>query len=154
MSAHQNVLALVEKSVEVQARRSVELKQQLEGISERLLRESSILLGAGLLLSLGCAIYTVKLTVNLIRQLEWQTGELSRVSWNLLEKQETTARRFSHELHDELGQSLTAVKANLVTILDHANGGRAQVDDCLHLVDVANCECPRDVTTAEAHHPG
>ncbi|MGJ5820352.1 sensor histidine kinase [Paludibaculum fermentans] len=137
MAAHQNVLALVDKLVEVQSRRSVELKQQLESISERLLRESSILLGAGLLLALACAIYTVKLTVNLIRQLEWQTGELSRVSWNLLEKQETTARRFSHELHDELGQSLTAVKANLVTILDHANGGRAQVDDCLHLVDAA-----------------
>jgi two-component system sensor histidine kinase UhpB len=69
--------------------------------------------------------------------LEWQAGELSRVSWNLLEKQETTARRFSHELHDELGQSLTAVKANLVSLVEHANGGRAQLDDCLHLVDEA-----------------
>ena len=58
----------------------------------------------------------MRLTVNLIRQLEWQTAELSRVSWNLLEKQETTARRFSHELHDELGQSLTAVKANLASL--------------------------------------
>jgi signal transduction histidine kinase len=137
INAHQDVLMIVDKLVEVQARRSVQLKQQLEGVSERLLRETSILLGGGLLLALFCAIYTVKLTVNLIRQLEWQTTELSRVSWNLLEKQETTARRFSHELHDELGQSLTAVKANLVSLGDHANGGRAQVEDCLHLVDAA-----------------
>ncbi|MBI5282710.1 MAG: hypothetical protein HY858_13580 [Candidatus Solibacter usitatus] len=137
MSAHQNVLSLVDKLVEVQARRSVELKQQLEDISGRMLQQTSILLGASLLLALLCAIYTVRLAVRLVRQLEWQTAELSRVSWNLLEKQETTARRFSHELHDELGQSLTAVKANLVALSEHANGGRPQLDDCLHLVDEA-----------------
>ena len=45
--------------------------------------------------------------------MEWQTAELGRVSWHMLEDQEATARRFSHELHDELGQSLTAVKTNL-----------------------------------------
>jgi len=137
IDSHQNVLALVDKLVEVQARRSVVLKQQLENLSGRFLQQSSILLGASLLLALACAVYTVKWTVSLIRQLEWQTGELSRVSWNLLEKQETTARRFSHELHDELGQSLTAVKANLVSLSVGANGGRPQVDDCLHLVDEA-----------------
>ncbi|MBI5084989.1 MAG: hypothetical protein HZB13_10390 [Acidobacteria bacterium] len=137
MSAHQSVLSLVDKLVEVQARRSVELKQQLEDISGRMLQQTSVLLGASLLLALLCAVYTVRLAVNLVRQLEWQTGELSRVSWNLLEKQETTARRFSHELHDELGQSLTAVKANLVALTEHANGGRPQLDDCLHLVDEA-----------------
>ena len=38
----------------------------------------------------------------------------------MLEDQEATARRFSHELHDELGQSLTAVKTNLTAMA----GGR------------------------------
>ncbi len=137
MEAHQNVLQLVDKLVEYQGRRSVYLKQQLEEISGRFLRQSAFLLGASLLLALICAVYTVRWTVILIRQLEWQAGELSRVSWNLLEKQETTARRFSHELHDELGQSLTAVKANLVALSAHPNGGRPQLDDCLHLVDEA-----------------
>jgi len=46
-----------------------------------------------------------------------------RVSWHMLEDQEATARRFSHELHDELGQSLTAIKTNL-TALD----GSGQAD--------------------------
>jgi len=137
MDAHQKVLLLVDKLVEAQGRRSVELKQELEGVSGRLLRESSLLLGGALLLAMLSAIYTVRLTVNLVKNLEWQTTELSRVSWNLLEKQETTARRFSHELHDELGQNLTAVKANLVSMSDVANGSRAQLDDCLHLVDEA-----------------
>lgn len=137
MDAHQNVLLLVNKLVEYQGRRSVFLKAQLEEISSRFLRQSAILLGSSLLLALLCAVYTVRWTVVLIRQLEWQAGELSRVSWNLLEKQETTARRFSHELHDELGQSLTAVKANLVALSAHGNGGRPQLDDCLHMVEEA-----------------
>ncbi len=137
MGAHQGVLRLVDKLVETQSQRSVLLKQRLEDISTRLLQQTAVLLGASLLMALICAIFTVRLTVALVRQLEWQTGELSRVSWNLLEKQETTARRFSHELHDELGQSLTAVKANLVAMSTHPDNGRARIDDCLHLVDAA-----------------
>ncbi|HEY3443044.1 MAG TPA: sensor histidine kinase [Paludibaculum sp.] len=137
MMAHQEVLMLVGKLVETQARRAAVHKQRLEELSWRMLRDSAGLLGMSLLLALLSAIYTVRLTVSLIRQLEWQTAELSRVSWNLLEKQETTARRFSHELHDELGQSLTAVKANLSTMTGAANGARAQLEDCLHLVEEA-----------------
>jgi signal transduction histidine kinase len=62
----------------------------------------------------------------------------------MLEDQETTARRFSHELHDELGQSLTAVKANLHALeLDNASrpsaGGAAgsRIADCVELVNEA-----------------
>jgi signal transduction histidine kinase len=76
----------------------------------------------------------------LIRRLESQTAELGRVSWHMLEDQEATARRFSHELHDELGQSLTAVKTNLSALAatgeDAAPAG-ARLADCLHLVDDA-----------------
>ncbi len=42
-----------------------------------------------------------------------QSEDLNRCSWQLLENQEVLARRLSHELHDELGQSLTALKINL-----------------------------------------
>jgi two-component system sensor histidine kinase UhpB len=51
----------------------------------------------------------------------------------MLEDQESTARRFSHELHDELGQSLTAVKANLAALRGLPDESR--LDDCLRLVD-------------------
>jgi len=68
--------------------------------------------------------------------LEAQTAELGRVSWHMLEAQEATARRFSHELHDELGQSLTAVKTNL-TAMQGADADAARLGDCLHLVDEA-----------------
>lgn len=135
MHAHQQVLGLVDKLVEVETRRSVALKQRIEELSVRLAQQSAILLGAGFLMAVICAVYAARWTLRLIRELEWQTGELSRVSWQLLEKQESTAQRFSHELHDELGQALTALKANLVAL-----GGRPEVqphliEDCLQIVD-------------------
>jgi signal transduction histidine kinase len=60
---------------------------------------------------------------------------LETLQYQFLETQENTARRFSHELHDELGQSLTAVKANLATLRDSADSNR--VNDCMALVDEA-----------------
>ena len=67
--------------------------------------------------------------------MEGQTLELSRISWHLLENQEATARRFSHELHDELGQSLTAVKANLATLGPNLDVSSERVQECAELVD-------------------
>src|SRR5262249_17377131 len=64
-------------------------------------------------------------------------AELGRVSWHMLENQEATARRFSHELHDELGQSLTAVKTNLAAPDTGGQLNRARLDDCVRLVDEA-----------------
>lgn len=137
LETHRQVLALVDRLVEVGSRRSQQLKEQLEALSGSLLRQSSVLLGGGLILALLCAFVTVRLTGELVRQLEWQTGELSRVSWQLLEKQETTARRFSHELHDELGQSLSALKANLTPLAPAAGSSKGRVEDSIRLVDEA-----------------
>lgn len=104
--------------------------------SSALFRQSSALLGGCLLLALATTGLTVYWTAGLFRRMEWQSSELSRVSWHLLESQETTARRFSHELHDELGQSLTALKANILTMeLPEGSNGRRK--DCLTLVDGA-----------------
>lgn len=137
LETHRQVLTLVDRLVEVESRRSKDLQQQLEALSGNLLRQSSVLLGGGLVLALLFAFVTVRLTGQLVRQLEWQTGELSRVSWQLLEKQETTARRFSHELHDELGQSLSALKANLTPLAGASGPGRDRVLDSIRLVDEA-----------------
>jgi signal transduction histidine kinase len=51
----------------------------------------------------------------------------------MLEAQESVARRFSHELHDELGQSLTALKANLLSMKGKYEPVR--LEDSLALVD-------------------
>jgi signal transduction histidine kinase len=137
MHAHQRVLTLVDRLVEVETRRSVALKQRIEELSLRLAQQSAILLGAGFLLAVVCAIYAARWTLRLIRQMEWQAGELSRVSWQLLDKQESTARRFSHELHDELGQALTALKANLAALAARPEPQPHLIEDCLQIVDTS-----------------
>jgi signal transduction histidine kinase len=119
-----------------------QMSSSLESAYEQaeLLRESIYQEGHGLLswtvwifaacvvLSLACATWAVRASTALFRRLE-------QLQYQLLETQENTARRFSHELHDELGQALTAVKANLSAL----RGGTddARVDDCMQLVDQA-----------------
>ncbi len=130
-----------------QARR--EMSTALESAYEQteLLRESIYQEGHGLLrwtvwifaacvaLSLLCATWVVRASAGLFRRLEQQSGELTKLQYQFLETQENIARRFSHELHDELGQALTAVKANLSALRSTADERR--VDDCLQLVDHA-----------------
>ena len=86
-------------------------------------------------MALVCAVVTVRIAARVFRQMEAQTGELSRVSFRMLEAQESTARRFSHELHDELGGSLTAIKSNLAVARAPIPPTAARLEDCVKLVD-------------------
>jgi len=109
--------------------------QQAELLRESIYREGHGLLrwtvwlfGICVVLSIGCASWAVNASTQLFKRLE-------TLQYQFLETQENTARRFSHELHDELGQSLTAVKANLSALRSGADGAR--LDDCMGLVDQA-----------------
>lgn len=68
-----------------------------------------------------------------IRVMRWLTDELNRVSRHMLQTQEEAARRFSHELQDELGQSLAALRSNLTQ--EGYKDPAAVRTDCLVLVD-------------------
>jgi signal transduction histidine kinase len=61
------------------------------------------------------------------------------LSQQLMEAQEAERRRLAHELHDEVGQALTAVKMNLLaverTLSDQP--ARARLDDSVAIVDQA-----------------
>ncbi|MSV29785.1 MAG: hypothetical protein EXQ52_13720 [Bryobacterales bacterium] len=143
---HAEVVAAVTKLIGLSYETAVAGQRQIDARSEVLLRESFLLLGACLALALAFAAFTVRSSARLFREVGRQESELSRVSWHFLENQETAARRFSHEMHDELGQSLMAVKANL----DSADPAR--LPDCAALVD----EAIRNVgvvAVAAAHHP-
>lgn len=135
------VLGLTGQIIRANDKDNIESQRLIAQNSHQLLIRSAVLFGVCLCLAILFAVLTVRVTTSLFRRMEWQTGELSRVSWHMLENQETTARRFSHELHDELGQSLTAVKANLAA-LQHAENeqdGKVQerIDDCLTQVNEA-----------------
>ena len=132
---HEAFISVVAKLIEASYHRAVAAQFQIDHRSERLVKESAAFLAACLALALVSTVLTVRLTARLLQRMKWQESELSRVSWHLLEDQESTARRFSHELHDELGQSLMAVKANLAALGAKDGVERSRLEDCLHLID-------------------
>ncbi len=147
---HEDVTAAVARVVELGYARAVETRDRADRQTETLARETKLLLGGCLVIALACAVITVRIAARVFRQMEAQSSELSRVSFRLLETQESTARRFAHELHDELGGSLTAIKSNLTAIAHSLNGNspdrprgdriqedRDRVTDCIKLVDTA-----------------
>jgi signal transduction histidine kinase len=134
---NEEVTDLVAKLISSNYARAIAAQSRIDQRSSKLVNESILLLGACLLLALLCAVFTVRFTAMLFRKMELQAGDLTRVTWHMLENQETVARRFSHELHDELGQSLTAIKANLLTLESNNHSDPARLEDCKHLVDDA-----------------
>ena len=138
LGRHDEVIEIVGELIAGGRTRAEEAQTQIQSRSQELLRQSFLLVGACLILATAFAIATVRITANLFRQMELQSTELSSVTWHMLENQETTARRFSHELHDELGQCLTAVKANLMALTSATkeNFGVRHAD-CIDLVNDA-----------------
>ncbi len=133
---HQESMAVVARLTAMIDTNAGNARREIDARAHELTQHSALLLGACILLALLCAVLTVRVVLDLFRKMERQTGELSRVSWHMLENQETAARRFSHELHDELGQALTAVKANLHSLRSSADGAeRGRLEDCVMLVD-------------------
>jgi signal transduction histidine kinase len=91
--------------------RAAELEAAIELESELLLNKLEWILALCFLLAAGCSGLAIWFITRTLRRLEWQTDELNRVSWQMIEDQERIARRFSHEMHDEFGQALTGLKS-------------------------------------------
>lgn len=135
LALHAAVIANVRQIVTSSTERATRIDDVLAGRSHDLASESFALLGSCFLLSLVCAGLTVRMAFNSIRRIEWQAAELTQVSWQMVRTQEEAARRFSHELHDELGQSLAAIKANLTGM--RADDFDLRRTDCIQVVDNA-----------------
>ncbi|MEO8096553.1 MAG: sensor histidine kinase [Acidobacteriota bacterium] len=133
---HDEVVRVEQELLDLSERRISDTEQNIEVESQQLANQSRLLLGACFALALLCAVLTVTFARRSIRRMEWQATELNRVSWHMLQGQEAAARRFSHELHDELGQALAALKANLSSASTPA-AWKARRADCLHVVDDA-----------------
>jgi signal transduction histidine kinase len=138
---HGSFASVVARLLEAEYRKLNAAQAQIERRTSHLRDISLVFASGSVMLALIFAAVTVRMVSQLIRRMEWQTAELGRVSWHMLEDQEATARRFSHELHDELGQSLTAVKTNLSALAAAGGEDAAQrgprLTDCLHLVNEA-----------------
>lgn len=132
-SSHDEVVKLIHDLILQSTRHLSEVNQEIEVQLEDLAHESQLLLGSCLVLAAVCAMLTIRFVRHSIQRMQWQSDELNRVSWHMLQTQEEAARRFSHELHDELGQSLAAVRANLTR--GSTNDLESLRADCLGLVD-------------------
>lgn len=126
---------LTDQVTKLDALRAADVESGIEAESRSLTSEAGGLLLIALLLSLICAYVTIRFTVLSLRRIEWQSRQLNRVSWHLMQGQEEAARRFSHEMHDELGQSLTGLKAMLSAV--QPTDFPARRTACLQLLDEA-----------------
>jgi signal transduction histidine kinase len=134
---HEAFISVVARLIEGEYHKVSASQAQIDRRSTHLLALTVAFAASSVLLALVFAAITIKMTLDLTHRMEWQTAELSRVSFHMLEDQEATARRFSHELHDELGQQLTAIKTNLAALDAGGQLNRARLEDCLRLTDEA-----------------
>jgi signal transduction histidine kinase len=134
-SRHEELLAQVVRLVELSSARVASVEEQLQTQSQSINRQSFVLLSSSWLAALACAVLTIWLVGRAFTRLADQERELARVSFHLLQSQEESAQRFSHELHDEMGQVLSAFKANLITMDAASLDERRR--DCLQLTDQA-----------------
>lgn len=127
------IVTQVDELIRLSHQSLAEAENEIQSQSNKLRRNSAYLLGASFVFAVGCAATTILFVRQSIDRLRWQSTELDRVSWHMLQGQEEAARRFSHELHDELGQSLAFVRSNLT------KQGNMDIEmlraDCLQLVD-------------------
>ncbi|MEZ5363712.1 MAG: sensor histidine kinase [Bryobacterales bacterium] len=132
-AAHDRVLQDVALLMEASTRRTSAAEARIAAYTDEGLSESLLLLGLALTLSVTCAIITARAVTHLVTQMREQESELSRVSWHMQENQEAALRRFSHELHDDLGQSLAAVRAMVENLTPETL--RVKQKECLEVVD-------------------
>lgn len=129
-------LQLVKLSTEIlkdDAEESTAIERQIDLQSQELSRGFMLLLGVSIVVALGFAMLAILLTLRILDRLAQQTAEFNKVSWQMLHGQEESARRFSHEMHDELGQSLAGLKAMLLGMMAPQFEARRQ--ECVALLD-------------------
>src|SRR5581483_4296855 len=131
---HEELLTELTALVSTNYARALASQTEEDQHSRDHLRNALVLLGIGLVLSVICAVATVHFAGQVLRRARWQANELARLSSHVLESQETTVRRISRELHDEFGQILSAIEANLSVIPAQAPEVAPRVEDCLLLV--------------------
>lgn len=132
LSIADRIAAVNEQQLNAGARRVADL---FSDFRSRLLLTVSVTLGLGLLLA-GFAIGT---TLRLEKEASERRDELKELSARLVQAQENERRAISRELHDEVGQSLSAVLVELGNLsvgtnTEHVSTIRKLVENCVAVV--------------------
>jgi signal transduction histidine kinase len=103
------------------------IQREFENMGRQLTLVLEIALGAAILLAAGCVVYVLRIereNKRRYQEIAEARGALEQLSARLLDAQEEERRSISRELHDEIGQTLTAV------LVDAANlANRIPADD-------------------------
>lgn len=113
--------------------RGAQVEARIVRETQDLIDQLSWVLGLCFLLAACTAALTLGIIRRSFARLDWQSAELARVSWQMLDGHEKMARRFSHEMHDELGQSLSGLRRMLSRVADTEFGSIRQ--ECVGVVD-------------------
>jgi len=114
------------------SQREADLREM--GSSSLRIRYTVVLLTLAMLVAIAAAAFTVYLTQRTVRRTRWQAMELGRLSSRAMSDLDALARRFSRELHDQFGQTLTAMEANLVAMQNKGKYDVGRIEDCLGLI--------------------
>lgn len=117
----------------IQSERAAEVEGLIVRQTSELIDELTWVLGLCFLLAAGTAGLTIWILQRAFARLEWQAAELAHVSWHMIDGHEKMARRFSHEMHDELGQSLSGLRRMLSGMPETGFGAMRQ--ECIAIVD-------------------
>ena len=134
VSARERLLASTNALIRANHDRAQATRRQIDDVASQRLADDAALL-TGCLITAGlCAWLVLATATKLQRQITEHAIELGKVSWQLMERQENLARRLSHELHDELGQSLTALKTNFSRFTSPGAVDAKWIEDCSGLL--------------------
>ncbi len=131
---HEGVVSAIAELVSSNYQVTIDQDRRESSVHREQLSRALLLLVIALTLAVICAATTVRVAVRMFRRTEWQARELSRLSGHVLETQEQMLHQFSRELHDEFGQSLTAIEANLAAVPADSPEVASRIEDCSLLV--------------------
>ena len=131
---HQNLLASLADltNSNFAARNDAQTTESNRASSQ--IRYSLLLLASALGIAIVGAFFTIHSVNRAFRSLSWQATELNHLSSRVMSDQEETARRLANEMHDHLGQMLSAIEANLVAMQHARSYHPGRLEDCLGLL--------------------
>jgi signal transduction histidine kinase len=133
VQSHQNLLDAVAELAAASFAPGGALNAEHERLTARI-DYSLILLSVAVVVAIMGAIITVYFVNRMFFRLRWQAAELAQLSSRTMQDQEEAAGRLSREMHDHLGQTLSAIEANLVAMRNQRAFHAGRLEDCLGLV--------------------
>lgn len=142
--SRETILGVVDELSALQSqaneRRQAEARLLYRAVRLRLLAMGGLTLFAALIVAVAASRHVGRLQreINRQRTAEQQTlHDLERLSARLVDAQEQERRTLARELHDEVGQALTAVKMDIAIALRSPNpvAVRAALEEARHLAE-------------------